>query len=280
MAVLVMVVLVRAHGVKPGAEAEPLAGHLVASLGIGLRQFLLDMAAGDAADAALPVMLTAVATKLLFALGFAGIWRQADPDGRGPGRWHAALAIALGVAALFSLAAAYDHYGSPCCERQATTRSWFGDLLLIMAMAWLLARWRGWRRVAWLSPALLTVSLYPVLFDLHGLERDYANYGWAVDGRVRTWRSAQQPGTEQMEFYMPPDEATMLVHGYGQSIGTFRIGPETPEQVAAIGRFFGKAVVVTCEPWQKSESWLIYGQFFPACPPHDGPPDKVFPLPQ
>ena len=275
VAVLGLVLAVRAHEVKPGAEVEPFAGHLAASLGAGLRQFMLDLASSNWADRTLPASLAAVATKLLFAVGFAAVWRQADPVGAVPGRWHAVLAAALGTAALFSTVAADYHYGTLCCERQATTRSWFIDLLAIMAMAWALDQWQAWRRVAWLPPILLALSLYPVLFDLQGLRRDYTNYRWAIDARVRTWRSAAQPGTDEMEFYMPPDEAKMLIHGYTQPIGTFQIGLKAPERVTAIGNFFGKDVVVTCQPWQTSKSWLIDGQFIPACPPHDGPPDEV-----
>lgn len=278
VAVLGLTLLERAYAAAPSA-AEPFAGHLAASFGIGLRQFMLDLAAGNAADATVAASLTALAAKLLFAFGFAAIWQHADPAGAVPSRWHAVLAAALGMAALFSIVAAYGHHGTLCCERQATARSWFIDLLAILAMAWGLARWPLSRRVGWLPPALLALSLHPVLFDLHGLYRDYANYGWAIDSRVRTWRSASQPDTDQMEFYMPPDEAKMLIHGYTQPVGTFRIEPGAPDQVTAIGRFFGKHVVVTCQPWQTEKSWLINGQFIPACPPHDGPPDNFWPAP-
>lgn len=93
---------------------------------------------------------------------------------------------------------------------------------------------------------------YPCLLRglVNGLYRDYANYGWAIDSRVRTWRSASRPDTDQMEFHMPSDEAKMLIHGYARPAGTFRIEPGAPEQVTAIDRFFGKHVIVTCQPWQ------------------------------
>ena len=273
--VLGLALMERAHAVEPGT-VEP-AGHLAASFGVGLRQFMLDLAAGNAAAGTVGAILAALAAKLLFAFGFAAVWLQAGPAGTVPGRWHAVLAAALGVAALFSMLAASGHYGTFCCERQAAARSWFIDLLAILAMTWGMSQWPLWRRAAWLPPALLALSLHPVLHDLHGLHRDYANYGWAIDSRVRTWRSASQADTDQMEFYMPPDEAGMLIHGYTQPIGTFRIDPGAPEQVTAIGRFFGKNVVVTCQPWQTEKSWLINGQFVPACPPHGGPPDNIWP---
>jgi peptidoglycan/LPS O-acetylase OafA/YrhL len=274
LAVLAIVAAGRAHGIRPGAEAEPWAGHIVASTELGLRAFVLDLAAMNTPDRT--VSLTALATKLLFALGFVAVWRQADPAGAAPGRWHAVLAAALGIAALFSIVAAYDHYGTLCCERQATTRSWFIDMLAIIAMAWAFARWMPWRRrVAWLAPVLLAISLYPVLYDLHGLRQDYAGYQWGIDARVRTWQSAAEAGTGPMEFYMSPDSADMLIHGYTQPIGTYAVGPDAPELVTAIGRFFGKDVVVTCQPWQTHQSWVINGQFIPACPPNAMPPRVV-----
>ena len=251
-----------------------------APLAVGLRQLVVGMAASDGTDATAAASVVALAAKLLFALGFAAVWQQAKAAGAVLSRWHAALAAALAASALFSVAAAYGHGGTLCCERQATTRFWFMDLLAIMAAAWALTRWPSWRRAAWLPPSLLALSLYPALFNLHGLSRDYANMRWAIASRVQTWRSAAQSGTDQMEFYMPPDEMGMMIRGYAQPIGSFRVGPEAPESVAAIGRFFGKDIVVTCQPWQTRESWLINGRFIPACPPHDGPPDRVFPPPQ
>ncbi len=279
IAVLCVVRAVRAHGVQLGVEAEPFAGNLAASLGVGAQQFVLDLATSTWGNEAASPSLTALAAKLLFALGFASVWRQADPAGATPGRWHAALAVALGLAALFSLVAAYDHFGRLCCERQATARSWFIDLIFILAMSWALARWRLWRRVSWASPLLLAVSLFPVLFNVPGLYADYANNHWAITARIQTWRSASQPGRDQMEFYMPPDASHMLIRGDGQPVGTFSVGQEASEKITAIGHFFQKATVVTCQPWQTSQSWLINGQFVPACPPHDGPPDRIFPEP-
>jgi hypothetical protein len=176
---------------------------------------------------------------------------------------------------MFSIVAAYDHYGTLCCERQATTRSWFIDMLAILAMAWAFARWMPWRRVAWLAPVLLAISLYPVLYDLRGLWQDYANAHWEIAARAKTWQSAIKSGTDSMEFYMSPDGADMLIHGYKQPVGTYTVGPNAPELVTAVGRFFGKDAVVTCQPWQTHESWMINGQFIPACPPNAGPPRVI-----
>ncbi len=265
IAVLGVVVLERAHSVRQGAEAAPSAGHIVTSLMIGMHQFMLDVAGSSIADRP---FFAALIAKLLFALGFAAVWRRADPGALSP--WHAVLAVALGAATLFSIVAAYDHYGTLCCERQATTRSWFIDLIAIMLIGWVLSRWQAWRRIAWLAPALLTLSLYPSLSNYRGLRGDYANYGFAIDSRVQTWDSAKQPGTN-MEFYISPDRADMLIRGYSQPIGTYRIGSGAPELATAVGRFFEKDVVVTCQPWQTHETWLINGQFIPACPPHLGP---------
>ena len=212
-----------------------------------------------------------LAARLLFAFGFAAFWQKVDPVWAVPGRWHGVLAVALGTAVAFSIIADGTYAGV------LTTRSWLEDLLAIIVVGWLLARWPWWRRFPWLPPVALALALLPVLSTLPGLNRDYANYGWATSARVRTWRSASTPGTNQMEFYLPPDEAGMLIRGDRQAIGRFRVGPEASEQITAVGRFFHKDIVVTCQPWQTDQSWLINGQFIPACPPHPGPPDRTLP---
>ena len=273
LAVLGVPPLAHALDAEPG-EASLLAGHLSTSLDIGLRQLLLGVVGSDRMGAA---ALAAVLAKLLFALGFAMLWQRDGSSGSETGRWQAVLAAALGGAALFSIVAAYDRSGTLCCERQATARAWFIDLCFILLMAWMLARWPRWRRVTWTAPTLLAISLCPVLFDLHGLSQDYASYGWAIDARARTWQSARQAGTDRMEFYLAPDEAGQLVHGESKPIGTFRVAADAPQGIDAIGQFFHKSTVTTCQPWQRSESWLINGRFVPSCPPHDGPPDRVWP---
>lgn len=81
-----------------------------------------------------------------------------------------------------------------------------------------------------------------------------------------------------MEFYMPPDNSNMLVHGTSLDLGTYdlRTGSFAPyDFVNAVGRFFDKSVIVACQSWQTSKSTLVDGTFIPACPPHDGPPDII-----
>ncbi len=79
-----------------------------------------------------------------------------------------------------------------------------------------------------------------------------------------------------MVFYLPPDSPQMLVHGTSERLGTYTTLGNAPELISAIGLFFGKSVVTTCQPWQSDKSWLYNGRFIPACPPHAGPPDIVY----
>ncbi|MBC7799209.1 MAG: hypothetical protein H7Z10_01185, partial [Gemmatimonadaceae bacterium] len=274
-AVLAVIWLLRADIVELGADTQPYTGQFITAIGLAFLQLPRDLLGG--AGAATPgAMLGAVAAKLLFALGFGLVWRQADPVGATPGRWDAVLAAALVASALFSVAAAYYHYGFLCCERQATTRFWLMDLLAIIAMAWVVARWRV-ERPRWLAPAILTIALFPVLLRSGGLYTGYDNQRLATEAVARTWRSGQGSGGS-MEFYLPPDNDALLVRGTSQPIGAFQAGaPDVPVMVTEVARFFGKSVVVTCHPWQNEKSWLIRGQFIPACPPHGGPPDEVIP---
>ena len=268
--VMAIIVLVRASVPRLGAEEQPYGGHLAASLRAALPQLALALVGGG--DAAPAAVLRACLAKLLFAASFALVWRQADQDGAPSGRWHAVLAAGIGLTALFSIVAAYVHYGDLCCQRQSTTRFWLIDLLAILAMRWALGLW--WpphrdrlRRWAWLPPLLLALSLFPMLSRTGGLMQDYTNRNFAANGRARTWRSGERTGTDRMEFYLPPDGPGMLIQGTSLPIDTYRIGPAAPELINAIGGFFGKTTVATCQPWQTDRPWIINGQFFPACPP-------------
>lgn len=275
--VMAMVLSVRAGIVELGADAQPYTGHPVASVGAALLRLASELAAADGADGTSAASAVALAARPLFALGFALVWRRAG--GAAPGRLHAVLAVSLIGAAFFSLAAAFFHYGAPCCERQATTRAWLLDLLAVILAGALAARWQparpGKGRGAAFSAALLTASLFPALQRVDGLRRDYDMYHYALTGRARTWRSGLRADQDAMEFFLPPDGPDLLVRGTALPIGTFRTGSDAPELVTAVGRFFGKDVVNTCQPWQTERSWVINGRFIPACPPNDVPPEVV-----
>ena len=284
-AVLATTVLLRAHVVEPGADIQPYTGLLLPSLGVAVRQFALDLV-GAAGSSGLTAIL-GVAARVAFAAGIAVLWRNAAPGDAGPGRMGAVLAAALIASVGFSLAAAYYRYGTLCCERQATTRAWLLDVLLVLAACWAVARWPApgnWLgRSPWLAPVLLTMSLLPALGRAGGLWKGYDVLTLARDGRNRTWRSGAQSGTGQMEFYLPPDGDGLLIRGTSQPLGRYvtdaTAGQEAPGMIREVGRYFGKQVVVTCQPWQSEKSWLLNGQFIPACPPHDGPPDVIYPPP-
>lgn len=279
IAVLVVIASLRLNVVELGAKAHPFEGSAASLVWTTLLRIARDLAgAGDTGGA--------LAARLLLAVGFAAVWRQAGSGADKPGRWHAVLAASLVFAACFSVAASYYHYNELCCERQSTMRLWMNDLLFVLAasrmLAWLGSTrpdWRVLRSAGWLPPLLLALSLFPILSRLDGLRQDYDMTGLAAEGRAKTWRAGQRAGTDRMEFYLPPDGSGMLIRGTSQPIGTFERGEGTPEMVAAVGRFFGKAVVTTCQPWQISQSLLVNGQFIPACPPHEGPPDVTYPSP-
>ena len=281
--VLAAIVLSRAHVVELGADTQPYTGRLLPSLGLTAWQFVLDLIGADGAKAPVEV-LGALAAKLAFAAGLALLWQGAAGVHAAVGRQRAVLAAALAAAAAFSVLAAYYHYGALCCERQATTRHWLMDLLLVVGAGWALTRWPApgrWLGRPWLAPVLLSLSLLPVLGRVEGLRQGYDVLTLSQKGSARTWRSGTQAGTGQMEFYLPPERHDMLVRGTFQPVGTYPAGPgagpDTPEMIRELGRFFGKQVVHVCQPWQEAKSRLLNGQFIPACPPHDGPPDVIYP---
>ena len=281
--VLAAIVLSRAHVVELGADTQPYTGRLLPSLGLTAWQFALDLVGADGTMSL--AFLGALGAKLALAAGLAGLLRGAGSAHAAMGRQRTVLAAAFAAAAAFSVLAAYYHYGALCCERQATTRHWLMDLLLVLGAGWALARWpapgRWLDRRPWLAPVLLSLSLLPVLGRVEGLLQGYDVLTLSQKGTARTWRSGTQAGTGQMEFYLPPERHDMLVRGTFQPVGTYLTapgaGPDTPEMIRELGRFFGKQVVHVCQPWQEAKSRLLYGQFIPACPPHDGPPDVTYP---
>lgn len=253
-----------------GASARPTTGHLLASIGAAARQMAIDVVHAGA-GVAIPA---AVAAKILFVAGFALV--AARFAGARPGRWSAALACGLFVGAFFSLFAAFYHYGNDCCERQATTREALLDLFLVVAATALLARIAVSRVPGWLGPVLLAASLFPFAWRVGALRADAANYRFAVDSRAKTWGSAADAGSGTMKFFLPPDAAGMLIRGTWQPPGTYALAQGAPDMLGAVGRFFGKSTVIVCQPWQTEKSWLLRGQFIPACPPHGGKPDIVY----
>ncbi len=275
------VALYRSAYVDLGADTKPYTGHLMASALAAGRQLSIDFVTTGDSGASFAAIAGAVATKSLFAIGFALVWLRLG-DVR-LGFWRLAFAFGLVVSAFFSLAAAFYHYGDLCCERQSTIRHWLIDLLWILAAAGILSRLNGWpiTRRSWpllrrIGPGVLTVSSFPVIFQLGGTREDFRLLSLSRQARAHTWASGQQHGTDRMTFYLPPDKPGMLVHGTSQPLDTYVVASNSPPFIAEVARFFGKFFVTTCQRWQTDKSWLYDGNFIPACPPHAGPPDIVF----
>ncbi len=267
LAVMAGLVLFRSQNIDLGADAKPYHGRLLASAAASLRQLPLD-AAGDGAGIGL-------ARRIVFAAGFALVWLRA---GRVRPGWLGAFAFGLGVAAFFSLLAAYYHYGDLCCERQAAARGWLINLALILAAAAALARWPGRARprLGWLGPLLLAASLLPMPAEVRALRADYGVLAMAEQAKGRTWASGLAAGRGGGGLFLPPARGAMLVHGTSEPVATYEVSRGAPDIIEAAGRFFGKASVTACLAWQGEKSFLVNGRFIPACPPHDGPPDIIW----
>lgn len=280
--VMLGLVVFRSHFVDLGADTKPYTGRLMASAIMALRQLALDVVSTGNLSSSLINRIAAVTEKLTFAVGYALVCLRFGPVRLG--RWHFALAFGLGTAAFFSVFAAYYHYGDLCCERQASARHWLIDLLYVLGAAALLARWPALYRVgartgvsAWLGSLCLCGALMvPAALQTNATRADFSQVVMAHQSRVRTWQSGLAPGSGAMRFYLPPDNDSMLVHGTFEPIATYDMTKNAPDLVSAVGRFFGKDSVTTCQAWQTEQSFLIDRVFIPACPPHDGPPDITF----
>ena len=277
LAVFVMLISVRVPLNELNAAAQPATGHIGIALDLAARQLAIDLIADTGAKGVWS-MAGAFVGKLSFAFAFAVLFRQAG--GAAPGRRHFILAVSLSIAAFFSLFAAYLHYGTACCERQATTRHWLLEILLIITALAVICRltvytWLMAAPATWLVSMILTISLLPVVTHVAGMREDFAVHGLALESRSRTWKSGLRTGTSRMKFYLPPDGGRMLVRGTSQPLGTFRTDNDAPDIAGAAATFFGKSIVTICEPWQTEKSLLLDSHFIPACPPHGGPPDIV-----
>lgn len=281
MAVMTGLVVFRSGNVDLGSDTKFYTGRLLASAGIAAWQVLIDVVTTSTFPRNIPGIVAAVLQKTVFAIGFALIWIR---WGRvQPSRWHLALGIGIGGGIYFSTLAAYYHYGDLCCERHETARQWLIELLFILAMTPIVAYWSGRRQRlsrldGWFGPLLLIASLLPVIVQVPGIRSDFQQLGMAQMARGKTWRSGLASGP-QMQFYMPPDSETMMIHGTSIPVGTYDVAGKpsvTNDLVAGVGAFFGKTSVVACQAWQSGQSFLIDGRFIPACPPHAGPPDVVF----
>ena len=280
IAVMAGLVVFRSSIVDLGSDTKVYTGRLIASAIISVWQSLLEVVRSATFEQSAIGSAASLGQKMIFAIGFALIWMKWGVVK--PNRWLGALAGGVVVGIYFSIFAAYYHYGDLCCQRQEAARQWLIELLLILVAVWFLARWptpikrlAGLR--AWAGPGLLIVSLLPVTLQLPALWNDYHMLPFARSARAKTWLSGYTPG-KSMEFYMPPDNSNMLVHGTSLDLGTYdlRTGSFAPyDFVNAVGRFFDKSVIVACQSWQTSKSTLVDGTFIPACPPHDGPPDII-----
>lgn len=280
VAVMAGLVVFRSGNVDLGSDAKAYTGRLIASASISVWQSLVEVARSATFEQAPTGLSASLGQKIIFAFGFALIWiKWGDVK---PNRWLGALTAGIMVGIYFSIFAAYYHYGDLCCERHEAARQWLIELLLILVAVWLLAqRPTALKRLtelrAWAGPALVIVALLPVTLQLPALWNDYHMLPFAQSARVKTWLSGFNPG-QSMEFYMPPDNSNMLVHGTSLDLGPYdlRTGSFAPyDFVSAVGRFFDKSIIVACQSWQTSKSMLVDGTLIPACPPHDGPPDIV-----
>ena len=191
-----------------------------------------------------PAVLLHPGALLVFALGF-GAMPQAI--GLAPASWRQA--VILGSSLLPAFLAGF-----------AAGEVTLAALAVALALA-LVARAIPWRVTGW-APAALALAFYPALTT--GMRQPDTQM--AIEARQRTWTSGRRL-TPAMEFYLPPEDATI-----------FGLPPGTYENASALGpvsRLFGKSVITVCFAWQQSESWLIDGRFVPSCPPRDGPPDRI-----
>ena len=267
--VLLIIFYIRHNVTGPGATNAHYTGRYVASVLAAVRELPIELIVGGDSRSGWPVVAS-ICASILFTVGFAASWRLVAPDAARLDAERVALWLALLGAAFFSIAAAYQHYGQLCCERQQSVRQGFLTLSLVVLIAPALARLPLANMLAHRVPTIPVMMLIaglmlPLFWRYEGLSGNYAFYYWSVEARTRTWASGLQSDTAGMIFYLPPDGPALAVKGTGLPLQTYTDGPDEPALARDVAHFFGKRRVTVCQPWQIERSLIVGGRVIPAC---------------
>lgn len=176
-------------------------------------------------------------------------WRVSRPD-RETLRQIVGIALALVLGALFTLAAAYLHFGAPTGERHETMRRcWifmsFAALGMLAFSHSGMERWRH-QAVASVAAPLLLGGAVVSLWHAKALIREYEAYVPVRRAIERNYESGWNTQSTQMMYEVPPNRGVLAFADIKP--GTYTSALPDTEYPAYILRYFNKQVLVVREP--------------------------------
>jgi len=191
-------------------------------------------------------------SELLLAAGIGMcLWRMKRPD-RETMRQIAGIAVALLLGALFTVAAAYLHFGVAVGERHETIRRcWILMSFAAVGIVWFshsrMERFRGRGAVDLLAPLLVGVALASV-WHVKALGREYAAYTPVRHAIDQNFESGFSAGDYEITYEVPPSRGVLAFAEIKP--GTYTTASPDAAYPIYILRYFKKQVLVVREPQQ------------------------------
>jgi hypothetical protein len=221
-----------------------IAHHALATLGVVAKHLSFELLKGDSGHHGSSLLLSGLATKLLFFCGVYAVMSVGKDSSASTQRRRLILALAALATAALTYAAAFYNFGSPCCERHATMRQEYVFIAIGSTASYLAARWPNrTRRYAGLL--LLGAVLIPLVTAFPKLKTEYANYTAIRRSDNNTWRSGRsaEPVLRIDQVKQQPVTGSLLI-----APGTYRIGSQAHNEVPWMLVFFGKTSAVVTAP--------------------------------
>ena len=191
-------------------------------------------------------------SELLLAAGIGMCWRRMKRPDRETMRQIAGIAVALLLGALFTVAAAYLHFGVAVGERHETIRRcWILMSFAAVGIVWFshsrMERFRGRGAVDLLAPLLVGVALASV-WHVKALGREYAAYTPVRHAIDQNFESGFSAGDYEITYEVPPSRGVLAFAEIKP--GTYTTASPDAAYPIYILRDFKKQVLVVREPQQ------------------------------
>jgi len=191
-------------------------------------------------------------SELLLAAGIGMCWRRMKRPDRETMRQIAGIAVALLLGALFTVAAAYLHFGVAVGERHETIRRcWILMSFAAVGIVWFshsrMERFRGRGAVDLLAPLLVGVALASV-WHVKALGREYAAYTPVRHAIDQNFESGFSAGDYEITYEVPPSRGVLAFAEIKP--GTYTTASPDAAYPIYILRYFKKQVLVVREPQQ------------------------------
>jgi hypothetical protein len=241
----------RFHVVEsPAVLASDTVGHPMMSLWRASGTLLQEVAGWRVQARGRTGLSERLPAELLLAAGVGLCWWRMNRIDRETSRQIAGIAVALLLGALFTLAAAYLHFGAPTGERHETMRRcWiflsFAGLGMLCFSRGAMERLRRLTSANVLAPLLLCGAI-ATLWHARALIREYGVYAPVSQAIERNFESGWNTHSSEMEFEVPPNRGVLAFAEVAP--GTYTTASPDAEYPKYILRYFNKQVMIVREP--------------------------------